>query len=241
LKIEMQRIFATPVVSWVVAVLFAVSVAASAIFSLRAMSLSRRHDALIGLYHRVVAEADSLQRELVGAQLTLEGMQRDRYYLVIDREGFRFQLRKGDVLVREGNCAVGRGNRSLRGQVMKWETPAGERIVRDVEVYPHWRRPDWFWWERGLEVPDTFLVCPEDLTPSEEISWFRSLPEDQQLLVRSVPGKLGRFKVDLGGGVLIHLGGGRGRAVSHGCIRVSWDDLDALVACLKVGDSVFIY
>jgi len=59
--------------------------------------------------------------------------------------------------------------------------------------------------------------------------------------VRAVPGALGNFKLDLGGGILLHYGVGRGRNVSHGCIRLGTADLEAIYRALPVDAPVLIY
>ena len=63
---------------------------------------------------------------------------------------------------------------------------------------------------------------------------------------RKVPGALGPYKLDLGDGYLIHgtnpfnedtIGG----AVSHGCVRLTNDDVDRLYHLVDTGVAVFIY
>ncbi len=68
-----------------------------------------------------------------------------------------------------------------------------------------------------------------------------SLTAGERVWVRAVPGALGNYKLDLGGGILLHYGVGRGRNVSHGCIRLSSDDLEAMYRTLPVGAPVLIY
>jgi len=56
-----------------------------------------------------------------------------------------------------------------------------------------------------------------------------------------VPGALGSYALDLGNGILLHYGVGRGRNVSHGCIRLGTGDLEAIFRTLEVGSPVLIY
>jgi L,D-transpeptidase ErfK/SrfK len=55
---------------------------------------------------------------------------------------------------------------------------------------------------------------------------------------------LGAFLLDLGGGVMIHGTPQEyllGRSVTHGCIRVGYDDLKVLYDSVQVGTKVFIF
>ena len=57
-------------------------------------------------------------------------------------------------------------------------------------------------------------------------------------------GVLGAFMFDLGGGVMIHGTPQEnllGRSVTHGCIRVGYDDLKVLYDSVQVGTKVFIF
>jgi lipoprotein-anchoring transpeptidase ErfK/SrfK len=63
---------------------------------------------------------------------------------------------------------------------------------------------------------------------------------------RQVPDALGPFKLDMGDGYLLH--GTNifnedtiGEAVSHGCVRLTNEDLDRLYHMVPVGTPVFIF
>jgi len=60
--------------------------------------------------------------------------------------------------------------------------------------------------------------------------------------VRVVPGARGELvALGLGSGILLHYGVGRGGNVSHGCIRLASDDLEAIFRTLEIGSPVLIY
>ena len=109
---------------------------------------------------------------------------------------------------------------------------------------PYWFRPDWYWQEQSLTPPPPGqeVVIPQDLSWEEQVAFFNdSLTASQRVWVRVVPGALGSYALDLGGGILLHYGVGRGNNVSHGCIRLGHDDLEAVFRTLEVGSPVIIY
>ncbi|MCK4806219.1 MAG: L,D-transpeptidase [Candidatus Aegiribacteria sp.] len=172
------------------------------------------------------------------------------YYLLIDTYQNRFHLRRNigdgnDILVRSGYCATGKGWRSNnQGQVWDFSTPRGLRYVIEKGMNPYWYRPDWYWEEMNMipPEPDEYIVIPDTISWDEQISFYHdSLTASERIFVQRVPGALGSYKIDLGGGILIHYGVGRGRNVSHGCIRMGSSDLEALYRSLPVGAPVVIY
>jgi len=61
---------------------------------------------------------------------------------------------------------------------------------------------------------------------------------------RLVPGELGKYRLDLGGGVALHGTPHKesiGKAVTHGCIRLPDDDIAWLFENVPVGTPVYIY
>ncbi|HOA05100.1 MAG TPA: L,D-transpeptidase [Candidatus Fermentibacter daniensis] len=167
------------------------------------------------------------------------------YYLIIDTGQNRFHLRMGDLLVRSGYCGTGKGwTSNVTGETWDFSTPRGLRHVLGNGTNPYWFRPDWFWLEQNAAPPDPdqVVTIPQDLSYEEQIAYYNdSLTAGERFYVRQVPGALGSYKVDLGGGVLLHYGTGRGGNVSHGCIRLSSADLEAIYRTLPIGAPVLIY
>jgi hypothetical protein len=204
-----------------------------------------------GLRHQVAIERQAREdSELLVQRLQEEAlaMKRDDFYLVIDRGRDQFEIRKRDKLIKEGPCATGRGERwfkDIHGHLKKWEfdTPTGERKILAVEANPRWNRPDWDWLERGKKPPEPEdeIEISSDLSPEAALAYYRSLSKEEREEVRSVPGHLGAWKLSMGDGYYIHAGNLAGGHVSHGCVRVTPQDLSVIHELIPVGSSVFIY
>lgn len=144
-------------------------------------------------------------------------------YIVINTTDNRFFLYRNRKLIREGFCSSG-SYTLLRtedgGQEWIFKTPRGRFTIQGKITNPVWRKPDWAFVEEGLPVPG-----PSD--PS-----------------RYEYGVLGDYALSLGDGYLIH---GTlykrmlGMPVTHGCIRLNDDDLEAVYNALSVGSKVYIY
>jgi hypothetical protein len=144
-------------------------------------------------------------------------------YLVINTTDNRFFLYRNRRIVREGFCSSGSYTLLKTedgGQEWIFKTPRGRFTIQGKITDPVWRRPDWAFVEEGLPVPG-----PAD--PS-----------------RYEYGVLGDYALSLGDGYLIH---GTlykrllGMPVTHGCIRLNDDDLEAIYNALSVGSKVYIY
>jgi len=207
-------------------------------FAFISQAFTAREDSVPLLLHMV----DSLEVRLLEADLI---QNYSDYYLIIDTYQNRFQLRRGDLLVRTGFCGTGKGwVQNGSGLAWNFSTPRGIRYVERKGTNPYWYRPDWYWLEQNLQPPSPGydVLIPDSLSWEEQIVYYNdSLTSQQRVWVRAVPGVLGSYKLDLGGGILLHYGVGRGNSVSHGCIRLSSDDLEAIYRALPVGAPVLIY
>jgi hypothetical protein len=204
---------------------------------------SLRHDSLYIMRRRL----DSLQAYVQMMELRNNHV---GYYLLIDTYQNRFHLRRRlsdgtEMLVRSGYCGTGKGWTSNdSGRVWDFSTPRGLRYVVRKGENPYWYRPDWYWEEMNMRPPEPeeYIVIPDTIPWEDQIAYYHdSLTASERLYVQRVPGALGSYKLDLGGGILIHYGVGRGMNVSHGCIRMSSSDLEALYRALPVGAPVIIY
>lgn len=185
--------------------------------------------------------ADSISQKAKSLQVQLESLEEPGYYLVVDTESKTFQLRKNNMVIREGLCGVGKGFTKAGSRSWNFETPKGERKVVSKTENPAWHRPKWHWQEQGKSVPDDFITFSPNMPEHERREAYRILSSREKDLVRSVPGALGKYSLGLGDGYFIHYGTGLGEAQSHGCIRLSADDLEAIYRILEVGDPVYIY
>jgi len=142
---------------------------------------------------------------------------------VINTVDNRFLLYRNRQLVREGYCSSGSYTllKTEEGD-KEWifKTPRGRLSIQGKITNPVWRKPDWAFVEEGLPIPG-----PSD--PS-----------------RYEFGVLGKYAMSLGDGYLIHgtlYQRQLGMPVTHGCIRLGDEDLEAVFSSLSVGSRVYIY
>jgi L,D-transpeptidase YbiS len=145
----------------------------------------------------------------------------NEFYIVVNPNSNRLSLRRGQKVVLDAAISTGK-NTTLRFRDQKWvfETPRGIMSVIRKKKDPVWIKPDWAFLEKGESIPP--LDSPK----------------------RREQGVLGAFMLDLGGGVMIHGTPQEnllGRSVTHGCIRVGYDDLKVLYDSVQVGTKVFIF
>jgi lipoprotein-anchoring transpeptidase ErfK/SrfK len=142
-------------------------------------------------------------------------------YIVVNPNGNRLSLRRGQKVLLDAAISTGR-NDTLTYLKRKWifQTPRGIMSVIRKKKDPVWLKPDWAFLEKGESVPP--LRSP----------------------LRREKGVLGAFMLDLGGGVMIHGTPQEhllGRSVTHGCIRVGYQDLKVLYDSVPLGTKVFIF
>ncbi len=145
----------------------------------------------------------------------------DGRYVVISLAEHRLYLMEREQVIWSGAVGTGTGTR-LENEGQKWDfsTPRGMFRVQRMEKDPVWVLPDWAFVERGEPIP------PQDS------------PE------RRRPGTLGTTALYLGEGIAVH-GTQKpellGQAVSHGCIRMSNEDVRRLYHEVEVGTPIVIY
>jgi hypothetical protein len=144
-------------------------------------------------------------------------------YLVINTTDNKFSLYRNKKLVREGFCSSGSYTRlSTAEGTRQWifKTPKGKFWIQQKIVKPLWIRPDWSFVEEGLPIP-----------PADDESRYEY-------------GVLGDYAMSLGDGYLIH---GTiykrflGMPVTHGCVRLNDEDLEAIFNTLNIGSKVYIF
>jgi lipoprotein-anchoring transpeptidase ErfK/SrfK len=180
----------------------------------------------------------------------------------------------GSDTLRTAAVAVGMGRLlEYGGRRWAFATPRGVRTIVAKSEAPKWRPPDWAYAEvarehhlrlahlseresvtlragRKLVVRDTLvgLMLPDG---------FAALPVDEHIVFdstlyvpplgtanRRIDGELGNYRLDMGGGYLLH-GTPRGEtprsATTHGCVRLGDDDLQWVYEFVPVGAKVYIY
>jgi len=155
-----------------------------------------------------------------------------------------------------------------------FDTPRGIRTVRDKDADPHWIPPEWHYAETaseyGLALEKLSLKKPFELSGGRKLmfqngeagvllpdSGFAVLPLEEEIVFdntlfippvgsknRAVQGELGKYKLDTGGGVLMHGTPHQtsiGQAVTHGCMRLRDEDIEWLYQFVPVGTKIYIY
>jgi hypothetical protein len=155
-----------------------------------------------------------------------------------------------------------------------FDTPRGIRTVRGKDADPHWVPPEWHYAETareyGLKVATLSLSKPYPISAGRKImfqdgeagvmdpdSGFMLLPLEEEIVFdntlfvppvgsknRAVQGALGKYKLDTGGGVLMHgtpHQNSIGQAVTHGCMRLRDEDIEWLYQYVPVGTRIYIY
>ena len=155
-------------------------------------------------------------------QKKLDRMTPGGVYLIINTSDNTFFLFKNKELFRQGICSTGSYIKLEAENEKSWtfETPKGVFTIKGKVTNPVWRKPDWAFVEEGLPVP-----------PANDPTRYEY-------------GVLGDYALSLGDGYLIH---GTlykrflGMPVTHGCVRMADDDLEAVYQTLPIGAKVFIY
>jgi lipoprotein-anchoring transpeptidase ErfK/SrfK len=143
-------------------------------------------------------------------------------YVVINTTDNRFFLYRNKKLIREGFCSSGSYTMLKTEGEKKWifKTPKGKYWIRGKTTSPVWRRPDWSFVEEGLPIP----------SENDPSRWEY--------------GVLGDYALSIGDGYLIH---GTlykrflGMPVTHGCVRLNDEDLEAIYNTLSIGSKVYIF
>lgn len=174
---------------------------------------------------------DELEQQVQQLQAKLDKFTPTDAYIIINTSDNNFYLYKGKELIRHGLCSTGKNERLINpGKKGKKEyvfyTPQGVMKVISKQKNPVWAKPDWAFIEEGLPIP-----------PPGDPSRFES-------------GTLGAYKMNLAtingksDGYMIHgtiYKRFMGQNVTHGCVRLGDEDLEAVYNTLQIGSKVYIY
>ncbi|HZS10885.1 MAG TPA: L,D-transpeptidase [Nitrospirales bacterium] len=145
-------------------------------------------------------------------------------YIVVDTARNRLYVKRRGETLLTALASTGSGTildkpGDAGGGQWVFDTPRGEFAIQSKLVNPVWVKPDWAFLEEGLPVP-----------------------KDRAERVES--GILGEYALGFGKGYFIH---GTlykrllGKNVTHGCIRLSDEDLRSVHRLASVGTPVMIY
>ena len=165
---------------------------------------------------------DRLESENRSMWRQIQGHAGTEPYLVVDTEANWLYVRRDDEVLLKTMISTGSGRKLEEQGGRKWTftTPKGVFTILRKEENPVWYKPDWAFVEDNLPVPP---------------------PASPKRFVR---GMLGKYALSIGGSYKIHGTPYRkllGQAVSHGCIRVSDEDMERLYQLVSKGTTVYIY
>jgi lipoprotein-anchoring transpeptidase ErfK/SrfK len=147
----------------------------------------------------------------------------DEMYLHVSIGERRLSVMRRQEVLYQFPVAVGKGaylrHRDAESGGWLFETPAGVFSVGRKEEDPVWYAPDWFFIEKGQPIPSS----------------------DSQR--RYFPGEMGAYALYLGDGLAIHgtkVQESVGRAVSHGCMRLSREGIATVYPLVAIGTKVII-
>lgn len=210
-----------------------------------------RADSLAWERHRRAADAITGRKIVVSVY--------DRHLWLID----------GTDTIISTRAGVGMGTVTApSGRVYDFNTPRGLRRVLLKEEEPLWNPPDWHFYSLGQRVrqfPAGGLTLGDGRRVVRRGEWigyleggeFTPIPQEQPLqfdgtlyippfgtINRKIPEVLGHYKLDTGGGILIHGTNDPlaiGFPATHGCIRLDDEPLAQLYSEARVGTPVYIY
>lgn len=145
------------------------------------------------------------------------------HYIVVDTAHNRLYVKRGKETVLTAVASTGSGTILEKpdqpGSQWVFDTPRGGFAIQSRLTNPVWVKPDWAFLEEGMRVPSNAAERVE-------------------------PGILGDYALGFGKGYFIH---GTlyprllGKNVTHGCIRLSDDDLKTVYKLAKVGTPLIIF
>lgn len=219
---------------------------------------------------RFRSEADSIAHETTRAKAQLEF----DFHIEVDLEARRLLVVRGLDTLRSASAAIGVDTTlSWEGRTWRFETPRGVRTVQAKAPDPVWVPPDWHYVEvaakHGLRLEPLDKRRPRRLADGRSLvvrrgmvgvmdsAGFAPLPTDEEIVFdstlfipplgtrnREIRGELGRFRLDMGNGYLLHgtpHEGSIGQPVTHGCVRLADEDIEWLYENVPLGTRVYIY
>lgn len=144
-------------------------------------------------------------------------------YILVDTARNRLYVKRRDQVLLTALASTGSGaileNPGRPGTQWVFDTPRGEFTISSRLTNPVWVKPDWAFIEMGQAVP-------------------------KNAVERLEPGMLGEYALGFGKGYFIHgtlYNRFLGKNVTHGCIRLSDEDLRTVHNLSKIGTPVMIF
>jgi hypothetical protein len=228
-------------------------------------------EAVSHVVYKFKSSKDSLQWERARA---LANRETSGFKLVVSLQDAHIWALVGSDTVLSAPAAVAKGTTLEFGNSKwNFETPRGARTVLGKEANPIWQPPEWLYAEtaaeHGLKLghlsagqkrklgDGRFLTVRDGEVGIIENGQFAAMPTDEHIVFgdtlfvppmgtknRKVEGELGKFRLILGDGYLIHgtpYKDSIGLAATHGCVRLRDEDIEWLYDHVPVGTKVYIY
>jgi len=171
----------------------------------------------------IVVNADTprINKEIAALEKKVDKLTNQGPYLIVNTTENKFYLYSENQLIRQGPCSTGKNEKLIAGKkTFRFKTPRGVHKVLRKQKNPVWAKPDWAFLEEGEPIPP-----PGDPSRFDEFT-------------------LGPYKLEIGDGYMVHGTIWKrfmGQSVTHGCIRMLDDDIEAVYMTLPVGSKVIIY
>jgi len=196
------------------------------------------------------------------------------FHIVVSLQDKHLWAIIGEDTVLSAPVSVAKGTTlKYAKQTYIFKTPRGVRTVLRKEADPIWQPPEWLYVETakeyGLQVghlgtksrvkleDGRILTVQDGQAGVLENGVFDTLPTDEHIVFgdtlyvpplgsknRKVEGELGKFRLDMGEGFLLHgtpYKDSIGMAATHGCVRMRDEDIEWLYDHIPVGTKVYIY
>jgi hypothetical protein len=196
------------------------------------------------------------------------------FHIVVSLQDRHLWAIIGQDTVLSAPVAVAKGTTLTFGKrAWTFKTPRGVRTVLRKEADPIWQPPEWLYAETakeyGLKLGHVttksriklagggILTVRDGQAGVIQNGVFDTLPTDEHIVFgdtlyvpplgsknRKVEGELGKFRLDMGEGFLLHgtpYKESIGMAATHGCVRMRDEDIEWLYDHIPVGTKVYIY
>lgn len=167
------------------------------------------------------ADISKINKDISALEKKIDKLTNQGPYLIVNTTENRFYLYADNQMIRQGVCSTGKNEVLIDGKKKTFfKSPRGVHKVLSKQKNPVWAKPDWAFVEDGEPIP-----------PHGDPSRFDATA-------------LGPYKLEIGNGYMVHGTIWKrfmGQSVTHGCIRMLDEDIEAVYMTLPVGSKVIIY
>lgn len=167
------------------------------------------------------ADISKINKDISALEKKIDKLTNQGPYLIVNTTENKFYLYADNKLIRQGVCSTGKNEVLIDGKKKTFfKSPRGVHKVLSKQKNPVWAKPDWAFVEDGEPIP-----------PRGDPSRFDATA-------------LGPYKLEIGNGYMVHGTIWKrfmGQSVTHGCIRMLDEDIEAVYLTLPVGSKVIIY